>query len=837
MKKQVTLLLFLLNILSASAQLNKMPAYPLITHDPYFSIWSFSDTLNGSTTHHWTGANQSLLGYITVDGQSYRFMGLEEKVFRTILPTAEIIPYRCKYIEIEPASGWEQQNYKDTKWCPGTAPFGNYKGVSKTIWDTGGIWVRRAFELKRTNFNKLFLRLRHDDDVDVFINGKQVYSCKDCWLGKYVNYSIPDSVTKSMKAGKNILALHCINPHGNSWLDAGIVEEITGESTDHDSKSSGVKPLISEQHNFNRYSKLAQQKSVTVKATQTIYRFTCGGVDLDLTFTSPLLMNDLDLLSRPVTYIDFKVQSTDGHAHDTKLFFGASTAVAVNDEQQSIIARKYNSNKLSLLKAGTEKQAVLKTAGDDIRIDWGYMLVGVPNEKDVVQVITKSDGPLLSLQPFTLSQARSEKPLMLTTLFSMGKVGAEPKHKYVMMAYDDLYPIQYFKNDLKAWWKQSPSASIENELEMAATEHEKIISRCESFNEELFREALNAGGENYAKLCVAAYRQSVAAHKLVKSPQGDILFLSKENFSNGSINTVDVTYPSAPLFLLYNPDLLKGMLNGIFYFCESEKWVKPFAAHDLGTYPLANGQTYPADMPVEECGNMLILTAAITKAEGNTSYARKHWTILTKWANYLRDNGLDPVNQLCTDDFAGHLARNANLSIKAIVALGGYAMIAQQIRDTNARKYSDLAKDMVKKWMQLADAGDHYGLTFDNKNSWSQKYNLVWDKLLGLNLFPQEVYDKEVKFYQAKQNEYGLPLDNRKAYTKSDWITWTATLANNQEDFETFIDPLYKYLLQTPSRVPLSDWHQTTDGSQVGFQARSVVGGYFIRVLEKKWKK
>ncbi len=805
----------------------RAPAYPLVTIDPYTSAWSTTDHLYDKEVTHWTGKRFGLIGALRVDGKVYRFMGKEENPRNAILPMANEGAWEGKYQFSKPADGWEKLDFDASNWKVGKGAFGSSgMPAMSTFWNTPDIWVRREFSINKTLPEvPIYIIYSHDENLELYLNGHKLVDTGYAYKNNVALLLDPQMLKFLHQNGKNVIAAHCANKVGGAYVDFGIYRE--------NDKTSAL-------------AIAALQKSVELSATQTHYDFTCGPVDLKLTFISPLLLDNLDVLSRPINYIAYETKATDQKSHNVQIYFEATPEWAVDKISQEVSTEQGKTETLTYLKTGTTQQPILEKKGDDLCIDWGYLyLCGQTSPQmsyakgDYIQ--TKKDfvatGKITSNSETKLITHMEKKMDVLACVEELGNVSSKAVTGKIMLGYDDLYSIQYFGDNRMAWWKKDGKVTMANALEAANSEFDVIRKACAKFDNQLWNDAVKAGGEKYAELCILAYRQAIAAHKLIKDKEGNTLFFSKENFSNGSIGTVDVTYPSAPLFLLYNPELLKGMLTPIFYFSESGKWTKPFAAHDNGTYPLANGQTYGGDMPVEESGNMIILTTAIALADGNASYAEKHWKTLTTWAEYLLKNGLNPENQLCTDDFAGHIAHNTNLSIKAITGIAGYGKLAEMLgKKEIAEQYSKQAKEMAAKWIEMANDGDHYRLTFDKPGTWSQKYNLVWDKILKLNNFPKEVYEKEIAYYLTKQNQFGLPLDNRKNYTKSDWIMWTATLASDKETFQKFIDPEHKFFNETTDRVPMTDWYQTTNLHQVGMQARSVVGGYFIKMLEQKNK-
>ena len=676
-------LLFLLStMLPANAQ-ERPPAVPLVTYDPYFSIWSMSDKLTDSNTRHWTGAEQPLSGLLRIDGKTYRFMG-----------------------------------------------------------------------------------------------------------------ATPRQVAAMPQVSLQVSPLH------------------------------------------------------------TTYVFEEAGVSLKVTFFTPAFAEDLEALSQPVTYLSWTLRSTDGQPHSATILLDVDPRVAANSNDESVTWGRLKASGLQVLSVGSRDQQVLNRAGDNLRIDWGYFYLAVP-ERESASLVASADaissflssGALPTADDMEMPRQPRNGAAHLAVALPADVSGSQSVSRHVLLAYNEIYSIEYLDRKLRPYWQrngETPSSM----LTQAEDRYASLEERGKYFDETLTSDLEKVGGKTYADLGALAYRQTLAAHGFAADVDGTPMLFPKENFSNGCISTVDVLYPSSPFFLFFNPALLEAQLKPVLEYSALPRWKWPFAPHDLGTYPLADGQVYGGgelteedQMPVEESGNMLIMMDALERAQANWHLAEEYWPQLTKWANYLRVKGLDPENQLSTDDFAGHLAHNANLSIKAIEGIAAYAEIAAGLgKPTVSKAFAATAKQMATQWESMDNDGDHYKLAFNKPGTWSQKYNLVWDQLLDLNLFPPSVRKTEISFYLRHLNLYGLPLDNRADYTKLDWELWTATLAGDSGDFQMFMNPIGKWINETPSRVPLTDWYDTKTGKMVGFQARSVVGGIFIKALAdkelaEKWRK
>lgn len=297
------------------------------------------------------------------------------------------------------------------------------------------------------------------------------------------------------------------------------------------------------------------------------------------------------------------------------------------------------------------------------------------------------------------------------------------------------------------------------------------------------------------------------------------------------------------------------MLTGVFEFARKKIWKFDFAPHDIGTYPVANGQAYGlynssqifkrsiykknnnaynfnSQMPVEECGNMLLMAYTHFIYSGDKTVIEKNYDLLFKWAEYLKGVGIELQNQLCTDDFAGHSEKNINLAIKGIMGLAAFAKISEAMNIKN-NTYMETAEKYANELMKFVLPNGTLPFDEDDTDTWSLKYNLVWDILLDFNLFSKDLYDAESKLYREKVNKYGVPLDYRKNFTKTDWMMWASTLDKSGENTRLFASLIRKFLEDTQDGACFSDWINTDEPTHAGFNHRTVQGGLWMPVLMK----
>ncbi|KAF9008954.1 DUF1793-domain-containing protein [Cyathus striatus] len=594
--------------------------------------------------------------------------------------------------------------------------------------------------------------------------------------------------------------------------------------------------------NFNK----AVQKQIEFTATKSTFVLSAGPVDITVTFLSPVEVDDLVKQSTPFAYMAIEAQSSDNQSHSVQVYSDISAEWVSGDN--SLVAN-WNTTLSDVLihqvqlasqspfaeindhtQYGSAFYAIEKTStttyqtGADVTVRAQFVNSGkLLNTKDTNFRAISNNWPVFAFAQ-DLGNVSSTSA---STVFTVGHV-RDPALQYIVA---NGLQLRY----LYFW---SHFSSVQSLIASVLSSYSAALQSAQNFDAKVNADATKISTD-YASVVALSIRQALGATEITisKTSNGsfntsDVIVFMKEISSDGNVNTVDVIFPAWPALLYTNPLLGKYLLEGLFRYQETGQYPNAWSVHDLGShYPNATGHNDGKDepMPVEESGNMIIMALSYAQKTGDNSHIIRYFRLLDQWAQFLIEDSLIPANQISTDDFAGPLANQTNLAIKGIAGIRAMSDIAQRAGNAEkAANYSSIASDFVNQWQTLAmsSSGKHLTLSYGDSSSWGLTYNLYADKLLKLNLFPESIYSMQTAWYNSVAQPFGVPLDTRHTYTKSDWEIWTAGIVTNTSTRDLFISSVKKWASDGLSSQPFGDWYETTNGEPEGFRARPVVGGH-----------
>jgi Domain of unknown function (DUF1793)/Domain of unknown function (DUF4965)/Domain of unknown function (DUF5127) len=442
-----------------------------------------------------------------------------------------------------------------------------------------------------------------------------------------------------------------------------------------------------------------------------------------------------------------------------------------------------------------------------------------------------------------------------------------------------------------------------------------------NYSAQLAIDAFQSGASDYVDIVALSARQVMGATSFVGIPDDPIIFM-KEISSDGNTQTIDVLFPAFPFFLYSNPKWLAYLLEPLIEHTLSGQYPNKYAPHDIGaSFPNATGHPDGRDeyMPVEECGNILIMGLALAnsfryqnknvvgdlplsatsaadpaadlatskvftllfeddsavqyidlqESDAQAMANAKKWVdrsyrLWKQWTGYLVDYSLVPENQLSTDDFAGWLALQTNLALKGIIGIHAMSKLAEIVgNEADAKIYRNISKTYVAKWEEYGLSRDktHAKVAYDWYGSWTTLYNLYADSLLcfrvepekskdtisdvgssdkqkpvkpakhkeEIGFVPKQIYKLQSDWYYNVRQKYGLPLDSRHLYTKTDW-EFFAMAVSARSVREPILESVARWVNETVTDRPLTDLHMTEGRGEFpgpNFFARPVIGGHF----------
>lgn len=618
-----------------------------------------------------------------------------------------------------------------------------------------------------------------------------------------------------------------------------------------------------------------KQTNVELNAFSTDYEFECDKFKLIVSFVSPLLPTDLELLSRPVCYMTYKLTPKE-LLKDVKVCLALHEEHCYNKCDDTVIGGVFDMPYYELAYFGRNRQLPMSNSFDSTAADWGYTYIAA-EESFFTNESTLHSLALTGIPTYAYTDA-DKKALLGVNKYENADSSCEGKF---LVAFDEPISIFYYGDWHRGYYFRN-GKTIFDAVEEAYLDFDETMAKIKAFSSDLDKR-LEKYDYNYSVLCKAALRQTMAGHKLIEDRHGNLLYLSKECHSNGCIATVDITYPAMPLYLIYNPELVNAMIRPVFEFAKMPVWKYDFAPHDCGTYPYVLGQmyglrcnalendkyisnsfrrdrwngiivthpyvyTYPSSMdiykfecqmPIEECGNMLIISYAIMRCGADDSLIKANYELLQKWFKYIKNNGLIPDNQLCTDDFTDRIDANVNLLIKAMVAIKCFSLIAEKYGyQTDSEDALSCLENYKKQFYGLFEKCEHLPLSYKSEgDSYSLKYNMAYDVLFDLGIFSEDMRKREIECYRRVNRYLGLPLDSRSDLVKTDWVLHACTLTDDLDIQKELYAGVANYLNESIDRVPFPDLYRSNIGHLKEVQNRPVQGGIFILLLKDILKK
>ncbi|KAL9118607.1 MAG: hypothetical protein Q9187_004847 [Circinaria calcarea] len=581
----------------------------------------------------------------------------------------------------------------------------------------------------------------------------------------------------------------------------------------------------------------ASVTSAEYTSTHTVFKLTAGTASLTLDFFSPVSPNNFLRQSLPFSYLTIRASNTASSAIEVYADIDESWTGQTGNTWSS-----FSTSEATSVFQLSVNGAYLYSENADQAL-WG----------NVIFASRPSTSSNLSTQSGSFEDVRGQFATkgsldgsvpaytagdVIAIAQDLGTVTAETSVTFAF-GYVREAAVNYLGNARTGFYRatyKDPVTAVSYFLDdLSAAQTESL-----SVDSDLMSRSTASAGSNYSDIITLSVRQLYGAIDVTISNDtlntDDVLVFLKEISSNGNTNTVDVLFPAFPAFYVMAPEYIRLSLEPVLQYLATGRWKQPYPIHDIGThYPNATGhddqQAEP--MPVEESGNLLIMAYAYMLATGKSDFATRYHSLFQSYADYLVANGLNISFQLSTDDFAGPLANQTNLAIKAAVGLTAFgAMTGMDNYTTVGLNFAD---QLYGQGLGTDAEKTHFTLTYGNDNSFTTAFNLYPSTLLNLSTFPTEAFEMETIYYPTIRAEAGIPLDSRVDLGKTDWMHFAAAYTTNTMTRDLFINDVHAFISQASNdnQVPFSDKYFVSGdqgnpvGGYSGFRARPVVGGHF----------